>query len=314
MDARARATALGTAVLAVTLLGGCVAVAPGPPLTAPPEPTSAAPSDRPIAGPVDIGDGRELYLECRGSGSPTVVLISGTGGAADEWMSVVDPADPSALVLSDQSVFDQLARTGRVCAYDRPGTTLISGEPDRSTPVAQPTTAGQDVADLWALLTTAGEQGPYVVVGASWGGAIAQVYARTLPEQTRGIVLLDAASTYLTETLTAEQWTAWIEVIAAAHDSNPGAESPDYPASIQELETLGSMPPIPAVVLSSDHPWDLGVTPGKSTWPDWTEAQRLLAESLDAEHVTDTDSGHGLAVEQPALVVAAIQQVVDLGG
>ena len=37
---------------------------------------SARPT-RSFAGLVDIGSGRKLYLECRGSGSPTVVLVSG---------------------------------------------------------------------------------------------------------------------------------------------------------------------------------------------------------------------------------------------
>src|SRR5262245_22115860 len=35
-----------------------------------------------FAGPVEIGGGRKMYLECRGSGSPTVVFISGEAGAA----------------------------------------------------------------------------------------------------------------------------------------------------------------------------------------------------------------------------------------
>ena len=315
MDDRARVPMLGAGLLAVLLFAGCSAAAPGPSPTARPEQTTAAaPAGTPVAGPVGIGDGRELYLECRGSGSPTVVLISGTGGAADEWMSIADPADPSALIPSDQSVFDQLARTGRVCAYDRPGTTLISAAPDRSTPVAQPTTAEQDVADLAALLTAAGEQGPYVIVGASWGGLIAQLFARAHPEQTHGIALLDAASAYLEQTLTRAQWSAWMAVIAAAHAKDPAAESPDYPPSIDELEATGAMPRIPAVVVSSDSGWDLGVTPGQSTWPAWTAAQRLLAESLGAEHISDTHSGHGLAVEQPALVATAIQRVVEQAG
>ncbi|HET8927029.1 MAG TPA: alpha/beta hydrolase [Microbacterium sp.] len=314
MDDRARAPMLAAGLLAVLLFAGCSAAAPPPPPTASPGPTTAAPAGTPIAGPVGIGDGRQLYLECRGSGSPTVVLISGTGGAADEWMSIIDPGDPSVLVPSDQSVFDELARTGRVCAYDRPGTTLISGSPDRSTPVAQPTTAAQDVADLTALLTAAGEQGPYVIVGASWGGLIAQLFARAHPEQTHGIALLDAASAYLQQTLTPAQWTAWMEVISAAHEKDPAAESPDYPPSIVELDAAGAMPRVPTVVISSDSGWDLGVTPGQSTWPAWTEAQRLLAESLGAEHIADTDSGHGLAVEQPALVAAAIQRIVERAG
>ena len=43
---------------------------------------SAASGD--FAGLVDIG-GRNLYLECRGEGGPTVILESGAGGRADVW-------------------------------------------------------------------------------------------------------------------------------------------------------------------------------------------------------------------------------------
>jgi len=46
---------------------------------------------------VDIGGGRKMYLECRGSGSPTVVLISGEAGAATVW-TVADPVKPARMV------------------------------------------------------------------------------------------------------------------------------------------------------------------------------------------------------------------------
>src|SRR5690242_12593863 len=32
-----------------------------------------------FSGLVDVGGGRRMYLECRGNGSPTVVLVSGKG-------------------------------------------------------------------------------------------------------------------------------------------------------------------------------------------------------------------------------------------
>src|SRR5688572_22170258 len=48
-----------------------------------------------FAGLVDIGGGREMYLECSGDGSPTVVLISGRGNGAADWSEVLDPADPA---------------------------------------------------------------------------------------------------------------------------------------------------------------------------------------------------------------------------
>jgi hypothetical protein len=34
---------------------------------------------------VDIGGGRMMYIECQGSGSPTVVLMSGARAASDSW-------------------------------------------------------------------------------------------------------------------------------------------------------------------------------------------------------------------------------------
>ena len=36
-----------------------------------------------FAGLVAIGAGRKMYLECSGSGSPTVILESGTGTCRD---------------------------------------------------------------------------------------------------------------------------------------------------------------------------------------------------------------------------------------
>ena len=302
------------AVVGVTLLGGCSLLAPSPTSgrssSAGPDRSSAAP--RPdIASLVEIGGGRRLYLECRGSGSPTIVFVSGTGGAADEWMSVLDRSDAQAQpALSSASVFDTLAHEIRVCAYDRPGTTLASGAPAPSTPVRQPTTAGQAAGDLQNLLMAAKEPGPYILVGASWGGLIAQQVARTIPKEVRGVVLVDSASAFLKDTLTAEQWPAWMAAIATAHTASPGAESPDYDTSFVELATAGGMPDVPATVLSSDQPWDLGVTPGESTWPAWLAAQDRLAHSLDSQHVSKTDSGHGIAVEQPALVAEAIREVV----
>jgi hypothetical protein len=64
-------------------------------------------------------------------------------------------------------------------------------------------------------------------------------------------------------------------------------------------------------VLTSDQPWDLQVGNSGSTWPAWLAAQDRLAGALQARHVTDTRSGHGIAVERPELVSAAIRDVVE---
>jgi hypothetical protein len=40
-------------------------------------------------------------------------------------------------------------------------------------------------------------------------------------------------------------------------------------------------------------------------------AQDRLAGELHARHITDTDSGHGINVEQPQLLSNSIREVVD---
>ena len=77
-------------------------------------PAIAAESD--FAGLVDIG-GRSLYLECRGSGSPTVILEAGFRTRADVWTEdLFQPDAPRTMVFPGVAAFT------RVCAYDRPGT------------------------------------------------------------------------------------------------------------------------------------------------------------------------------------------------
>ena len=112
-------------------------------------PAARAAQSGDFAGLVDVGGGRRMYLECRGTGSPTVVLVAGLRGSAEDW-NIAEKPGPR--------VFPEVARFTRVCAYDRPGTP-VGEKPSRSDPVPQPTTAGAAVADLHALLTAAGEAG-----------------------------------------------------------------------------------------------------------------------------------------------------------
>ena len=95
-----------------------------------PERTSQSSAPKPasdnFAGLIDIGAGRKMYLECSGSGSPTVILESGYRNDADIWSAELEPGM--------SPVFSQVARFTRVCAYDRPGTFLDPDHLGRSTP------------------------------------------------------------------------------------------------------------------------------------------------------------------------------------
>jgi pimeloyl-ACP methyl ester carboxylesterase len=118
----------------------------------------------------DVG-GHRLHLDCRGYGSPTVVLTNGLGRVSAGWARITGP----------------VAATTRVCAYDRAG----QGWSDEA---ASPRDGVQSAEELHTLLAEAGEHGPYVLVGHSTGGPYAMTYAARYPEQVAGLVLLDSSS------------------------------------------------------------------------------------------------------------------------
>jgi pimeloyl-ACP methyl ester carboxylesterase len=118
---------------------------------------------------VDVG-GRRLYVHCTGSGSPTVVLVSGLAEASTYWGGWIAPA---------------VAQNTTVCAYDRAG----QGWSD---PPGSPQDGVAVATDLHTLLDRAQISGPYVLVGHSTGGVYARIFAARYPDQVAGMVMLDS--------------------------------------------------------------------------------------------------------------------------
>jgi pimeloyl-ACP methyl ester carboxylesterase len=258
---------------------------------------------------IDIGGGRKMHLECSGAGNPTVVLVSGTRGAYDDWTTVIDPTSSDRPTKpSESAVFPQVARFTHVCAYDRPGTARLDNTPTDSTAIKQPTTAQQGVADLHALLIAATEPQPYILVGHSWGGLIARLFASTYPDEVSGLLLIDSASEFLKQSLTPAQWATYINATKKLIEPN-GLEAPDHKRSLELLHGTPRVRAMPVIVLTSDKRFDFGAG-GAETWQAWLTAQNRLAKLLSAKHVSDTKSGHAIQMEQPALVINAIREVV----
>jgi len=96
-------------------------------------------------------------------------------------------AGASAFAIDWSLVQPEIARTNRVCSYDRAG----MGRSDPSKDVA---TAARIVRDLHALLSAAGEKPPYVLVGASVGGIYTRLFQIEHPEEVAGLVQVDPSS------------------------------------------------------------------------------------------------------------------------
>ena len=275
-------------------------------------------ADGDFAGTVDIGSGRKMYLECRGTGSPTVFIVPGGRASADEW-------------TNDSPVFADVAKFTRVCAYDRPGTPLANDSPSRSDPVPMPITVANSVADLHALVLAAKIETPFVIVGHSYGGLIVRLYAMTYPQDVDGMVLVDALSEFLRAAETPEEWV-WQKKILDGDLTEtikiyPAIERADADASFDQMLAAPPLQPMPLVVLSADHAWG-PLVPGMiadgtftpDTPPDvgyvTDRAQKVAHANLAAlvpgsKHVTKTDSGHLIHHDNPQLVTDSIREVVD---
>src|SRR5215218_3659065 len=116
------------------------------------------------------GHDMQIYCTGKAGGGPTVVMDAGLGGGLLDW----------------QTVQPKVATFARVCSYDRSGIGWSESGPT-------PRTSQRIVKELHALLSDAGEEGPYVLVGHSFGGANVQLYASEYPEEVAGMVLVDSA-------------------------------------------------------------------------------------------------------------------------
>jgi pimeloyl-ACP methyl ester carboxylesterase len=132
---------------------------------------TAAPRDMkryPPPGQMIEVENHMLHLYCTGSGSPTVILEAAATSSSLDW-GYVQP---------------EIAKLTRVCSYDRAGFGWSElGDPPR--------TARRAAGELHTLLAAAGENGPFILVGASYGGHVVRVYAHDYPEEVSGLVLVD---------------------------------------------------------------------------------------------------------------------------
>jgi hypothetical protein len=107
-----------------------------------------------VEGLVDV-DGHDIYARCTGTGSPTVVYFTG-------WAP-----DPGKLGVSAIRAIEAVdGGKHRICSYERRNT-------GRSEKVKGTQTPEDVIADVDGVLDALGEHGPFILLGASFGGLVA---------------------------------------------------------------------------------------------------------------------------------------------
>jgi len=207
-------------------------------------------------------NGIRLYYEEHGSGAP-ILCIHGGGSSALMWADAVE----------------ELARLGRVIAYDRRGCTRSERpEPYERTSVAE---QADDAAALLDALAAA----PTVVIGRSYGGAVAIDLALRYPDRVRALVLLEGDALGLSP--------AGLEWTRSIRDRLRRVAAQDGDGAVYEA-LIGAV--------LGEGAWD--------SFPD--EIQKILTENgpaLLAElgYVDEVmpDAAAFAEVDKPALLVAA---------
>ena len=239
---------------------------------------------------LDIGR-RELYLDCRGEGTPTVVLEAGSGADSSTWSAVLDA----------------LSATTRACAYDRAGRA-------RSDPTERHTLRDA-AAELRTLLAAAGEEPPFLLVGHSVGGAFSRVFADENRDEVAGVVMVD--------TFDPDLQSDWIHPLLGAlrpeyeagldrlRDAVSIVDSLDWPTSEAQLRGA-SLEGLPVeVVVAPRYEPRLDEAQNAEITAAWEAAYETLSPGRVRRTVA-WGAGHNVQIDRPDLVIEAVRRLVDI--
>ena len=233
---------------------------------------------------VDIGGGRDLYIRCTGSGTPTVILEGGD----DDTSSSYGFAE------------DSLAKVTRTCVYDRANL-------GASGPGPGPRGLTELVRDLESLIGSADIQGPYVLVGTSGGGYISAGFAFKHPQEVAGMVFVEVPAPFRDPPDEIIEFTRW--------DHPENVEKRDYLQTEKDAwAARRRVGDIPVTVISNEY------SPEQIAAAEFPAEQRGMRTNVQdqsgwltlsprAEQVV-VHTGHAVEEADPELVLTAILDVV----
>ncbi len=278
---------------------------------------------------VDVG-GYKLHIHSTGEGEATVVLDAGLSGTSIGWTLV-------------QSAVERFTR---VCSFDRAGYAW-------SEEAASKRTSKNLAEELHTLLHQAGIPGPYLLVGHSFGGCNALLFADIYPEETLGVILVDSvhedmlqkfptpARNQLSRLIEHPSIQCLLARIGYKRWKGPSSEIEQMFASLppkmgrmylaqmnktnytktvsREMESFSES--LAQLHQSHIHLQDkplIVISAGKFSNAQeeklWSELQhRLLSKSYLAKQIIAKKSDHMINHHQPEIIVEAVQEILMVG-
>jgi pimeloyl-ACP methyl ester carboxylesterase len=249
---------------------------------------------------VDVG-GRKLDCRVYGNGSPTVVLVSGLEAPQAYWDSVVP---------------DLAART-TVVTYDRPGV-------GKSEIGDLPTHGEQSANDLHVLLEQLSVPKPYILVGHSYGGNIARLFASMFPNNMGGLVLEDTQHedvlNEMRKILEGKDLRAFDELMAARFGTpeHPKTEADYREMTREQIRKSKPLPRIPYVVLMAAGrakamaPLFSDKAIEKIAKLDAALNDRLAALIPGGRQVIVEGTGHDIHIDKPGVLMAPVMEMIKV--
>ena len=179
------------------------------------------------------------------------------------------------------------------------------------------------VEDLHALLTGAHLEGPYVLVGHSFGGLNVILYASRYPEEVAGIVLEDSVhpdhDSRILAVLPPKSPDESPDLADLRNDVSTPAhniDGIDWTTSLDQVRAVKSLGDIPLTVLTATPrsinwgkiPTDVAASLDQA----WQDMQNDLTRlSSNSTHTIATKVGHTIHYQEPQLVIDAILDLVN---
>jgi pimeloyl-ACP methyl ester carboxylesterase len=268
-------------------------------------------------------NGRDVHVHCTGAGDMTVLLVSGIPRMSFHF----------ALLQAE------VAKFARACTYDKGGEAWTSALPALS--------AHEMLRELDAVIRHVSSR-PVILAGHSFGGILARAYYRAHPEMVRGLALIDSPHPDMMVMPVNGQpkkmydlTEADIEALAEIGRKRNQQTPPDpkieppfdrLPAELHASHLWAmkrwmenSRTFDPAVVLKTQAEFSkrlkdqrlevptIVITRAKSAdqaepWVD--SQQKLAAMATNGKLIRAVGSGHDIQLEQPALIAAAIRDLL----